>query len=62
MATLDSFLNAIIPPLVVIFIIFICAYPFREPLGKLWEKFKDWKEGRGQRENEMTYNKSINYE
>jgi hypothetical protein len=60
--TFDAILNFIIPPVVVLFVIFICAYPFRGPLGKLWDKIKDWRENREEQEVELNVNKFINYE
>lgn len=44
--SLNSILDFIIPVVVVIFVIFICLYPFRVPLGKLWNKIKDWRSNR----------------
>jgi len=61
MATLDSILNFIIPPAVGIFIIFIVLYPFREPLGKLWNKIGEWRSNR-EESYEDTLVKSITYE
>ena len=62
MGTLDSILNFIIPIAVTIFIVFIVLYPFRVPLGKAWNKIKQWREGREDSEEELNINKYINYE
>ena len=60
--SLDSILNFVIPIAVTIFIIFICLYPFRVPLGKAWNAIKNWREGREDSEEELNIYKSINYE
>ena len=62
MGTLDSILNFTIPIAVTIFIVFIVLYPFRVPLGKAWNKIKEWREGREESEEELNIYKSINYE
>ena len=59
---IDGILNFVIPIVVTIFIVFIVLYPFREPLGKLWNVIKNWKNGREDSEEELNIYKSINYE
>ena len=60
--TIDAVLNFIIPPLVAIFIGWILYYPFREPIGKLIRKIKDWRENRENVEPELNVNRYIQYE
>lgn len=59
--TLESILNFVIPIAVGFFVVFIVLYPFREPLGKLWEWVRGWNY-----ERETNYEdnivKTINYE
>ena len=62
MGMLDDILNFTIPIAVTIFLVFIILYPFREPLGKAWNKIKEWKDGRESSEEELNIYKSINYE
>jgi len=60
--TLDAILNFIIPPLVVVFILWILYVPFKEPIDKLFYKIKSWRENREDTEVELGVNKYINYE
>lgn len=60
--SLDSILNFIIPIAVTIFIMWILYVPFKEPIDKLFNTIKGWKEGREEEEVELNVTKYINYE
>ena len=62
MGTIDDILNFIIPPLIVVFLIWILYVPFKEPIDKLIRAIKNWKENRDESEVELNVNKYINYE
>jgi hypothetical protein len=56
-------LNFLIPIFVWIFLAYILYKPFKEPIDKLWYKFQDWKENRGETEQPWeNITKSIEYE
>ena len=59
---IDSLLNFIIPPAVVIFLAYVLLNPFREPLGRLWNTIKNWKDSRGEQEIELGMNRYIEYD
>jgi len=59
---IDSLLNFIIPPAIVIFLGYILYKPFKEPIDSLISKIKGWRENRGESEIELNVNKYINYE
>ena len=60
--SLDAILNFIIPIAVWIFIAWILYVPFKEPIDKLWNKIKEWKEGREEEPAWENITKSIEYE
>lgn len=62
--SLDQILNFTIPAIVFLFLAYVVIKPFREPLLKLWNVIKGWKEGREEKESdfETITTKSIIYE
>jgi len=62
MSWIDSLLNFIIPPAIVIFLGYILYKPFKEPIDAIFRKVKNWRENREESETELNIYKSINYE
>ena len=59
---IDSLLNFIIPPAIIVFLAWILYLPFKKPLDALFAKIRDWKDNREESEVELNVNKYINYE